>query len=94
MKWNYSICFFIFFISCVIIIINFNSNFSTCLLYNLYEGVKKDVSIDKPFDFRTAKEIGQDITVAGGYDHNYCFDDKDGEIRARSVFFSIDWYFL
>ena len=53
------------------------------------EGVKKDVSTDKAFDFRTAKKIGQDILLAGGYDHNYCFDDPHSGIRARSVFLTI-----
>lgn len=57
------------------------------LHYDFYIGVKKDVSTDEAFDFRTAKKIGQDIVVAGGYDHNYCFDEVNSEIRARSTFF-------
>ena len=28
------------------------------------------------FDFRSAKAIGRDIEAAGGYDHNWCLDDK------------------
>lgn len=39
-----------------------------------------------PFDFRTAKTIGQDIDCAGGYDHCLCFTDgepKDKEVVDR-----------
>lgn len=41
-----------------------------------------------PFDFRVAKTIGQDffsdnqdLHIAGGYDHCWCFDDYDGKIK-------------
>ena len=41
-----------------------------------------------PFDFRTAKPIGQDffvedndLKIAGGYDHCWCFDNYDGQIK-------------
>ena len=41
-----------------------------------------------PFDFRTAKTIGKDffadnhdLEIAGGYDHCWCFDSYDGQIK-------------
>lgn len=41
-----------------------------------------------PFDFRTAKPIGQDffaddrdLKIAGGYDHCWCFEHYDGKIK-------------
>ncbi|XP_066910374.1 galactose mutarotase-like [Clytia hemisphaerica] len=46
-------------------------------------GEVKDLSKDPVFDFRTKKIIGQDIEEAGGYDHNYCFDDQNDDFRAR-----------
>ena len=43
---------------------------------------------DTPFDFRTAKPIGQDfftadndLKIAGGYDHCWQFDHYDGQIK-------------
>ncbi|MCM1194920.1 MAG: galactose mutarotase [Corallococcus sp.] len=49
---------------------------------NLIPTVKRPVK-DTPFDFTVAKAIGQDInavneqlTLAGGYDHNFCLDDN------------------
>ena len=44
------------------------------------------------FDFTTAKKIGRDINAdveqlqcVGGYDHNFCVDGKDGELRQAAV---------
>ena len=45
-----------------------------------------------PFDFRTAKPIGQDIradhpqiALANGYDHNWALNDYDGSLREFAV---------
>ena len=44
----------------------------------------KLISVDdqKPFDFREAKLIGRDIAnTNGGYDHAFCIDGYDGNLR-------------
>lgn len=44
-----------------------------------------------PFDFRTAKPIGQDIAPlstsrdGGGYDHNWCLEQTGGELHSCAV---------
>jgi aldose 1-epimerase len=48
---------------------------------------------DSPFDFRTAKRIGDDIRDASdeqmrfgrGYDHNWVINDANGELRLAAV---------
>ena len=35
---------------------------------------------DGPFDFKKGKNIGQDISKAGGYDHNYILNKKSNEL--------------
>ncbi|WP_026651595.1 aldose epimerase family protein [Butyrivibrio proteoclasticus] len=49
------------------------------------------------FDFTTPKTIGQDIEAdveqlqcVGGYDHNFCVDGKEGELREAAVVESPD----
>ena len=39
-----------------------------------------------PFDFREGKPIGQDIDVAGGYDHNWCLAEAGGIRRIASLY--------
>ena len=34
-----------------------------------------------PMDFRRAKPIGADLSLAGGYDHNFVLQDSDGSLR-------------
>jgi len=34
-----------------------------------------------PWDFRRSKAIGQDLAVAGGYDHNFVLNGYDGSLR-------------
>lgn len=34
-----------------------------------------------PMDFRSAKPIGADLSLAGGYDHNFVLQDSDGSLR-------------
>lgn len=34
-----------------------------------------------PMDFRRAKAIGTDLSLAGGYDHNFVLTDYDGSLR-------------
>ena len=39
-------------------------------------------SVDNtPMDFRRAKPIGADLSLAGGYDHNFVLQDYDGSLR-------------
>ena len=39
-------------------------------------------SVDNtPMDFRRAKAIGTDLSLAGGYDHNFVLKDYDGSLR-------------
>lgn len=39
-------------------------------------------SVDNtPMDFRRAKAIGTDLSLAGGYDHNFVLEDYDGSLR-------------
>lgn len=45
-----------------------------------------------PFDFRSFKTIGRDISleceqleIAGGYDHNFVLDEKDGMLAAETI---------
>jgi aldose 1-epimerase len=36
---------------------------------------------DTPMDFRHGKAIGKDLSLAGGYDHNFVLTDYDGTLR-------------
>lgn len=47
------------------------------------EGIPRTVS-GTPFDFREPKTIGQDIAVAGGYDHCFVIDGKGLRFGAKA----------